>query len=77
MKALILAIILCSATFGQTIHAEHDHLADLEDDIRFKSVIFLNVDTSAIYFKRETKKSLDGPLRRLELFAQQSAVPVD
>jgi hypothetical protein len=55
MKALILAIILCSATFGQTIHTEHDHLADLEDDIRFKSVTFLNVDTSAIYFKRETK----------------------
>jgi hypothetical protein len=55
MKALILAIILYSATLGQTIHPEHDHLADMEDDIRFKSVTFLNVDGHSVYYKRESR----------------------
>lgn len=40
-------------------HEKHDSLADQEDDIRFKSVVFLNVDQDKVYFKRETKYRID------------------
>lgn len=43
----------------QTIHEEHDSVADLEDDIRIRSVIFLNIDKDTIYYKRETKYQVD------------------
>lgn len=40
-------------------HEKHDNQADLEDDIRIKSVVFLNVDKDTVYFKRETKYRVD------------------
>lgn len=40
-------------------HEKHDNTPDMEDDIRIKSVIFLNVDKETIYFKRETKYRID------------------
>lgn len=40
-------------------HKDHDSLADQEDDIRIKSVVFLNVEKEVVYFKRETKYRID------------------
>lgn len=52
-------IVWTAAVMHCQVHETHDNQADLEDDIRIKSVIFLNVEKDTIYFKRETKWRVD------------------
>lgn len=53
-----LNIIVWSVAIARCQHA-HDNQADLEDDIRIKTVSFLNVEKDTVYFKRETKYRVD------------------
>ncbi len=54
-----LNIIVWTAIVVHCQHDKHDTVSDMEDDIRMKSVIFLNIDKNTIYFKRETKYRVD------------------
>jgi hypothetical protein len=61
MKRLAIVItLLCSASlFGQHIAEHDDNMADMEDDIRFKTVTFLNVEDNKVFYKREMKWRVD------------------
>lgn len=57
--ALNIILWTCIVIVHCQVHEKHDNVADLEDDIRIKSVVFLNVDKDTVYFKRETKYRID------------------
>lgn len=53
-----LNIVVWTAALVRCQHS-HDDQADLEDNIRIKSISFLSVDGNKVYFKRETRYRVD------------------
>lgn len=60
---LLLVVILVGSAYGQTkiiappfySHEAHKDLEDMEEDIRFKTVVIVAIEPRAIYWKRESR----------------------
>lgn len=60
---IIVLLVLNALVFWGVVKScgqhRHDNQADLEDDIRIKTVTFLSIENDTLYFKRETKHRVD------------------
>jgi hypothetical protein len=56
---IILWLMILQVYCQNTHDSQHTNRADLEDDIRVKTITFLNIEKDTLYFKREGRYGID------------------